>query len=154
MRNNVICMMFLWVDEILHTTMCKNRSHLKYLGNLAWPWWVIILIQSNPVISCTVDSWKSVTLTPWTPNFSGLPCLAVHMTYPVTHMCWSEQISPLAHSLQVTWQPFNHSHCIEMHNTHLLGYVGQLNQLYFTYLALILTLCNHILTIKLQWLPL
>ena len=33
-------------------------------------------------------------------------------------MCWSEQISPLAHPSQATWQPFNLSHCIEMHNTH------------------------------------
>ena len=26
-------------------------------------------------------------------------------------MCWCEQISPLAHSSQATWQPFNLSHC-------------------------------------------
>ena len=36
-------------------------------------------------------------------------------------MCWCEQISALAHSSQATWQLFNLSHCIEMHNTHLLG---------------------------------
>ena len=41
------------------------------------------------------------------------------MTDRVTHMCWCEQISPLAHSSQATWQPFNLSHCIQMHNTHL-----------------------------------
>ena len=49
------------------------------------------------------------------------------MTDPVTHMCWSEQISPLAHSSQATWQAFNLSHCIEMHNTHPLGHAGQLS---------------------------
>ena len=49
-------------------------------------------------------------------------------------MCWSEQISPLAHSRQATWQHFNLSHCIEMHNnTHLLGHRGQLSQTYFTH---------------------
>ena len=50
-------------------------------------------------------------------------------------MCWCEQISPLAHSSQATWQPFNLSHCIEMHNTHLLGRAGQLSHAYFTHLA-------------------
>ena len=54
-------------------------------------------------------------------------------------MCWCEQISPLAHSSQGTWQPFNVSHCIEMHNTHLLGRAGQLNQAYFTHSPPILT---------------
>ena len=29
------------------------------------------------------------------------------MTDPVTHMCWSEQISPLAYSSQAPWQAFN-----------------------------------------------
>ena len=65
-----------------------------------------------------------VVVTPWTPNFSDSSFMAAHMTEPVTHMCWSEQISPLVHSSQATWQPFNLSHCIEMHNTHLLGHVG------------------------------
>ena len=44
-------------------------------------------------------------------------------------MCWCEQISPLAHSSQATWQPFNLSHRIEMHNTHLLGRAGQLRRI-------------------------
>ena len=44
-------------------------------------------------------------------------------------MCWCEQISPLAHSSQGTWQPFNVSHCIEMHNTHLLGRAEQLRRI-------------------------
>ena len=65
-----------------------------------------------------------VALAPWTPNFSDSSLAAAHMTEPVTHMCWSEQISPLVHSSQAIWQPFNLSHCIEMHNTHLLGRVG------------------------------
>ena len=65
-----------------------------------------------------------VALAPWTPNFSDSSLAVAHMTEPVTHMCWSEQISPLVHSSQATWQPFNLSHCIEMHNTHLLGHVG------------------------------
>ena len=51
------------------------------------------------------------------------------MTDPVTHICWSEQIYPLAHSSQATWQPFNLSQCIEMHNTHLLGRAGQLRRI-------------------------
>ena len=54
-------------------------------------------------------------------------------------MCWCEQISPLAYSSQATWQPVNLSHCIEMHNTHLLGRAGQLSQAYFTQSAPILT---------------
>ena len=65
-----------------------------------------------------------VALVPWTPNFSDSSLAAAHMTEPVTHMWWSEQISPLVHSSQATWQLFNLSHCIEMHNTHLLGHVG------------------------------
>ena len=65
-----------------------------------------------------------VAVAPWTPNFSDSSLAAAHMTEPVTHMCWSEQISPLVHSSQATWQPFNLSHCIEMPNTHLLGHVG------------------------------
>ena len=65
-----------------------------------------------------------VAVAPWTPNFSDSSLAAAHMTEPMTHMCWSEQISPLVHSSQATWQPFNLSHCIEMHNTHLLGHVG------------------------------
>ena len=44
-------------------------------------------------------------------------------------MCWCEQISPLAHLSKATWQPFNLSHCIEMHNTHLLGRAGQLRHI-------------------------
>ena len=65
-----------------------------------------------------------VALGPWTPNFSDSSLAAAHMTERLTQMCWSEQISPLVHSSQATWQPFNLSHCIEMHNTHLLGHVG------------------------------
>ena len=65
-----------------------------------------------------------VALAPWTPNFSDWSLAAAHMTEPVTHMCWSGQISPLVNSSQATWQPFNLSHWIEMHNTHLLGHVG------------------------------
>ena len=82
-------------------------------------------------------------LAPWTPNFSDAPLATAHMTDPVTHMCWSEQISPLGHSSQATWQPFNLSHCIEMHNTHLLGRAGQLSQTYFTHSAPILTPRNQ-----------
>ena len=63
-------------------------------------------------------------------------------------MCWSEQISPLAHSSQATWQPFNLSHCIEMHNTHLLGCAGQLSQTYFTHSAPILTPLNQSPTVN------
>ena len=54
-------------------------------------------------------------------------------------MYWNEQISPPAHSSQATWQRFNLSQCIEMHNTHLLGHIGQLSQMYFTHLSPIWT---------------
>ena len=53
-----------------------------------------------------------------------------------------------------TWQPFNLSHCIEMHNTHLLGRAGQLSQAYFTHLAPILTPRNLPPTVNKQWPPL
>ena len=69
-------------------------------------------------------------------------------------MCWCEQISPLAHASQATWQPFNLSHCIEMHNTHLLGRAGQLSQAYFTHSAPILTPRNLPPTVNKQWPPL
>ena len=69
-------------------------------------------------------------------------------------MCWCEQISPLAHSSQAKWQPFNLSHCIEMHNTHLLGHAGQLSQAYFAHLAPILTPRNLPPTVNKQWPPL
>ena len=69
-------------------------------------------------------------------------------------MCWCEQISPLAHSSQGTWQPFNVSHCIEMHNTLLLGRAGQLSQAYFTHSPPILTLRNLPPTVNKQWPPL
>ena len=69
-------------------------------------------------------------------------------------MCWCEQISPLAHSSQATWQLFNLSHCIEMHNTHLLGRAGQLSQAYFTHRAPILTPRNLPPTVNKQWPPL
>ena len=95
-----------------------------------------------------------VALAPWTPNFSDASLATAHMTDPVTHMCWSGQISPLAYSSQVTWQPFNLSHCIEMHNTHLLGRTGQLSQTYFTHSALILTPRNLPPTVNKQWPPL
>ena len=69
-------------------------------------------------------------------------------------MCWCEQISLLAHSSQATWQPFNLSHCIEMHNTYLLGRAGQLSQAYFTHSAPILTPRNLPPTVNKQWPPL
>ena len=68
-------------------------------------------------------------------------------------MCWCEQISPLAHSSRATWQPFNLSHCIEMHNTHLLGRTGQLSQAYFTHSAPILTPRDLPPTVNKQWPP-
>ena len=63
-------------------------------------------------------------------------------------MCWCEQISPLAHSSQATWQPFNLSFCIEMHTTHLLSRAGHLSQAYFTHSAPILlsTICLRLST--------
>ena len=76
------------------------------------------------------------------------------MTDKVIHMGWSEQISPLAHSSQATWQPFDLSHCIEMHNTHLLGRARQLSQTYFTHSAPILTPRNQPPTVNKQWPPL
>ena len=91
-----------------------------------------------------------VALAPWTPKFTR-DC---PYDRPVTHMCWCEQISPLAHSSQATWQPFNLSHCIEMHNTHLLGRAGQLSQAYFTHSAQILTPRNLPPTVNKQWPPL
>ena len=94
-----------------------------------------------------------VALAPWTPNFSDAPLATARMTDPVTHMCWCEQNSPLAHSSQATWQPFNLSHCIQMHNTHLLGRAGQLSQAYFTHSGLILTPRNPT-TVNKQWPPL
>ena len=69
-------------------------------------------------------------------------------------MCWCEQISPLAHSSQAKWQPFDLSHCIEMHNTHLLGRAGQLSQAYLTHSAPILTPRNLPPTVNKQWPPL
>ena len=95
-----------------------------------------------------------VALAPWTPNFSDAPPATAHMTDRVTHMCWCQQISPLAHSPQATWQPFNLSYCIEMHNTHLLGRAVQLSQVYFTHSAPILTPRNLPLTVNKQWPPL
>ena len=94
-----------------------------------------------------------VALAPWTPNFSDMPLATAHMTDPVTNMCWSEQISPLAHTSQATWQHFNLSHCIEMHNTHLVGSAGQLSQTYFTHSAPILTPRNLPPTVNKQWSP-
>ena len=92
-----------------------------------------------------------VALAPWTPNFSDVPLATTHMTDLVTHMCWSEQISPLAHSSQATWQAFNLSHCIETHNTHPLGYAGQLSQTFFTHSAPILTPRDQPSTVNKQW---
>ena len=77
------------------------------------------------------ENWL-VTLAPWTPNFSDVP-------FATTHMCWTEKISPLAHYPHARWQHFNLSHCIEMHNSHLLGRTGQIIQTYFTHSATILT---------------
>ena len=48
----------------------------------------------------------------------------------------------------------NLSHCIEMHNTHLLGRAGQLSQAYFTHSAPILTPRNLPPTVNKQWPPL
>ena len=68
-------------------------------------------------------------------------------------MCWCEQISPLAHSSQGTWQPFNVSHCIEMHNTHLLGRAGQLRHI--SHIRLRFWLCDSDPpTVNKQWPPL
>ena len=112
-------------------------------------------VQSNPVISRAVNSRKSVcracTLD---PKFQWRATRDCPYDRPVTHMCWCEQISPLAHSSQATWQPFNLSHCIEMHNTHLLGRAGQLSQAYFTHSAPILTPRNLPATVNKQWPPL
>ena len=58
------------------------------------------------------------------------------------------------YSSQATWQPFNLSHCIETHITHLLGHAGQLSQTYFTHLTPILTPRNQPLTVNRQWPPL
>ena len=69
-------------------------------------------------------------------------------------MWWCGQISPLAHSSQAEWQPFNLSHCIEIHNTHLLGRAGQLSQAYFAHSAPILTPRNLPPTVNKQWPPL
>ena len=95
-----------------------------------------------------------VALAAWTPNFRDMPLATAHMTDPVTHICWSEQISPLAFSSQATWQAFNLSHCIEMHNTHSLSRAGQLSQTYFIHSAPILAPRNQPLTVNKQWLPL
>ena len=75
------------------------------------------------------------------------------MTDPVTHICWSEQISPLAYSSQAAWQAFNLSHCIEMHNTHPLNRAGPLSKTYFTHSAPILARRNQLLTVNKQWPP-
>ena len=95
-----------------------------------------------------------VALAPWTPNFSDATLATAPMTDPVTHMCWSEQISPLAYSSQATWQPFNLSHCIEIRNTHPLSRAGQLSQTYFTHSAPILAPRNQPPTVNKQWPPL
>ena len=69
-------------------------------------------------------------------------------------MCWSEQISLFAYSSQATWQAFNLSHCVEMHNTHPLSRAGQLSQTYFTHSAPILAPRNQPPTVNKQWPPL
>ena len=87
--------------------------------------WLELLYSRIPLFRTQLTRGNQlVALAPWTPNFSDLLLAAAHITKPLTHMCWSEQISPPVHSSQATWQPFNLSHCIEMHNTHLLGHVG------------------------------
>ena len=95
-------------------------------------WWPEFCCYSQ--ISLTREN-QLVAVAHWTPNFSDSSLAAAHMTEPMTHISWSEQISPLVHSSQATWQPFNLSKCIEMHNTHLLGHVGWLSQTYFTHLV-------------------
>ena len=110
----------------------------------------IMDVQLNPIISRAVNSRKSVMLAPWNSNFSDSSLTAAHMTKPVTHMCWSEQISPLVHSSLATWQPFHLSHCIEMHNSHLLGHVVvRVKRLFHTF-GLILTPRNQLLTVNKQ----
>ena len=114
-------------------------------------WYSPILLSRAPL---TREN-QLVALAPWTPNFSEAPPATARIyDRPVTHMCWCEQISPLAHSSQATWQPFNLSHCIEMHNTHLLGRAGQLSQVYFTHWAPILTPRNRPPTVNKQCPPL
>ena len=114
-----------------------------------------LLLQSNPVISRAVNSRKSVSRAcTLDPKFWWRATRHCPYDRPVTHMGWCEQISPLAHSSQATWQPFYLSHCIEMHNTHLLGRTGQLSQAYFTHSAPILTPRNLPLTVNKQWPPL
>ena len=86
-------------------------------------WWYSRIPLSRAPLTCEN---QLVALAPWTPNFSDATLATAPMTDPVTHMCWSEQISPLAYSSQATWQPFNLSHCIEIRNTHPLSRAGQL----------------------------
>ena len=87
------------------------------------------VVQSTPIISYTVHSLKSVshacTLDPKSWWLVTHGCPYDKSQWPT---CWSEQISPLRHSSQATWQPFNLSHCTEMHTTHLLGHVGELRR--------------------------
>ena len=64
------------------------------------------------------------------------------------------KISPLTYSSQATWQAFNLSHCIDMHNTHPLSRAGQLSQTYFTHSAPILAPRNQPPTVNKQWPPL
>ena len=91
-----------------------------------------------------------VGLAPWTPNFSDAPLATTHMTDQATHMCWSEQISPLVHSSQATWHHFNLSHC-----TIPTCWAAQDNliRLFHTF-GLIFTLRNQPLTVNKQWPPL
>ena len=105
-------------------------SIISLLNSNIEPMWAVkshytITIQSIPLSRAPLTRRNQlVAVAHWTPNFPDSSLVAAHMTELMTHMCWSEQISPLVHSLQATWQPCNLSHCIAMHNTHLLGHVG------------------------------
>ena len=139
-------------------SLIKVHSLKKYLlQHICYTWATIMLlhVQSNPVISRAVNSQKSVSRACiLDPKFGWRATRDCPYDRPVTHMCWCEQISLLAHSSKATWQPFNLSHCIEMHNTHLLGRAGQLSQAYFTHSAPILTPRNLPPTVNKQWPPL
>ena len=113
--------MWLYVySKVVAPLICGSMFTVRWL-----PLWYVALYSRIPLSRAPLTRGNQlVALAPWTPKFSDSSLAAAHMTEPVTHMCWSEQISPLVHSSQATWQPFNLSHCIEMHNTHLLRRVG------------------------------
>ena len=76
---------FIWYDT-LHVTV-------SMLPKYSWiPLSPALLSRGNQL----------VTLTPRTSIFSDPPLATAHVTDPVTHMCWREQISPLVTSSLVT----------------------------------------------------